>query len=384
MQPNSISSPKFKVSRFNPYREHLKTQIAHTSLLTLKPRASLPKIQKNTSQISQRSEIPLLKMQTMGSPLNQSFLLEMEKVYCVWHSETGIVGGEQKKHNQDAILVQNMKNYQLFIVCDGHGSSGHLVSNYVLNTLIQQIEQGMQRNQYMLQYNTQLHKTVIKGAFAKTSSLLEQSSLPIIRSGCTCNIVMLLQQNIVPADLGDFQQEFQKESVVYCANVGDSRAMMVSRGIRGGLIINQLSMDHRLDVVEEKNRIKQKGGTIAQLQHNGQSVGPYRVWLDEMQGSGLAMSRSFGDTQMQSVGVTSEPTIYEQKVRPQDLFMVIASDGIWEYMTNQQVAKLVYEKYEQQDQAAQYLVQQAQQQWKENDVVVDDISCIVVFFNQSL
>ncbi|CAK68236.1 unnamed protein product (macronuclear) [Paramecium tetraurelia] len=103
-----------------------------------------------------------------------------------------------------------------------------------------------------------------------------------------------------------------------------------------------------------------------------------------MQGSGLAMSRSFGDTQMQSVGVTSEPTIYESKVRQQDLFMVIASDGVWEYMTNQQVAKLVYEKYEQQDQAAQYLIQQAQQQWKENDVVVDDISCIVVFFNQSL
>lgn len=44
MQPNSITSPKFKVTRFNPHREHLKTQITHTSLLTLKPRPSLPKI----------------------------------------------------------------------------------------------------------------------------------------------------------------------------------------------------------------------------------------------------------------------------------------------------------------------------------------------------
>ena len=53
------------------------------------------------------------------------------------------------------------------------------------------------------------------------------------------------------------------------------------------------------------------------------------------------MSRSFGDRVAGSVGVSSEPEILEFEVTPQDKFIVIGSDGIFEFLSNEDVLKIV-------------------------------------------
>jgi len=66
-------------------------------------------------------------------------------------------------------------------------------------------------------------------------------------------------------------------------------------------------------------------------------MGPERVWLKEIEVPGLAMSRSFGDTVAASVGVIAIPEVTEWTFTKNDQFLIIASDGIWEFMDNQEV-----------------------------------------------
>ena len=64
---------------------------------------------------------------------------------------------------------------------------------------------------------------------------------------------------------------------------------------------------------------------------------------------GLAMSRSFGDQVAARVGVISEPgieniylEIEEFIYKKDDKFIILASDGIWEFISNIEVAKVFY------------------------------------------
>lgn len=65
-----------------------------------------------------------------------------------------------------------------------------------------------------------------------------------------------------------------------------------------------------------------------------------RVWLADIDVPGLAMSRSLGDDVAHSVGVTSVPEITEFDLLPNDKFIVWASDGVWEFMSNQEVVNV--------------------------------------------
>lgn len=49
------------------------------------------------------------------------------------------------------------------------------------------------------------------------------------------------------------------------------------------------------------------------------------------------MSRSLGDSIVHTVGGSSEPEITDYKLSPHDAFMIIASDGIWDVLDNNQV-----------------------------------------------
>lgn len=49
------------------------------------------------------------------------------------------------------------------------------------------------------------------------------------------------------------------------------------------------------------------------------------------------MTRSFGDQIAASVGILAEPEINEWKLTNEDKFMVLASDGVWEFIESEEV-----------------------------------------------
>jgi serine/threonine protein phosphatase PrpC len=56
---------------------------------------------------------------------------------------------------------------------------------------------------------------------------------------------------------------------------------------------------------------------------------------------GLAMSRSLGDKLAHSVGVSSLPEVKSYYIKPNDKYIVLGSDGVFEFLSNEEVAKIV-------------------------------------------
>jgi serine/threonine protein phosphatase PrpC len=78
------------------------------------------------------------------------------------------------------------------------------------------------------------------------------------------------------------------------------------------------------------------------------------------------MARSLGDYVAQSVGVIPDPEILVYEMTLEDRFVVIASDGVWEFLSNEQVAQLVLPFYlkGQAELAANQVVKEATKEWK--------------------
>ena len=113
-------------------------------------------------------------------------------------------------------------------------------------------------------------------------------------------------------------------------------------------------------------------------------MGPDRVWLRDDELPGLAMTRSFGDTIAHSVGVISEPEIKRYDFTGNEKFIIIASDGIWEYISSQECVDIVKEFYEKNLDAAgaiNAIMKEAFNRWKKFDEIIDDITAIIIFFD---
>lgn len=123
-------------------------------------------------------------------------------------------------------------------------------------------------------------------------------------------------------------------------------------------------------------------------------MGPFRVWFKFGIGPGLAMTRTFGDTLARKIGVISEPGIYEHllieiaryEINESFKTLVLASDGIWDQMTNDDVANFVFPYYERNDlqNVAQDLLNEAHKRWEEKKLNPDDITCIVIFLKEKV
>eukprot|EP00854_Cymbomonas_tetramitiformis_P014243 gene14243-16847_t len=175
-----------------------------------------------------------------------------------------------------------------------------------------------------------------------------------------------------------------KGSALTCGWVGDSRAVVGREGPDGNTQCIALSADHKPDQSQELHRIQSNNGRVDRLvDQEGRQVGPYRVWLRYAWIPGLAMSRSLGDTLAHRVGVSCDPDISKHELTEKDRFLILASDGVWEFISNEEAVGMV-SKASSPEEAAEQLVTAAHERWAaEEDGVVDDITVVVVNFNRS-
>ncbi len=91
------------------------------------------------------------------------------------------------------------------------------------------------------------------------------------------------------------------------------------------------------------------------------------------------------DSVAASVGVSSEPEITLTTLGNDDKFIVLASDGVWEFLSNEDVVSIVQPYYIKQDPtgACGALVTESLKKWQQNEEVVDDTTCIVVFLSNN-
>jgi len=126
---------------------------------------------------------------------------------------------------------------------------------------------------------------------------------------------------------------------LYVANSGDSRCIILS----GGQAI-ALSEDHKPDLDHERDRIQKAGGYIIDGRINGN----------------LNLSRAMGDLEYKKNAdlkpgeqlISVVPDIKKKTITAEDELIVIGCDGIWECLTNQQIAEFLKDKLQEGKSAA--------------------------------
>ena len=284
----------------------------------------------------------------------------------------GYSGPGIKKTNQDNFFIynnfNNNSNYIYLGVCDGHGLFGQDISGYLVNNLPQNMNNNVV-NKGIKNLSTEkisVLSKIFQETFIQTnSSLNEDERIDSSFSGSTCVSLLFTPTRIC------------------CINVGDSRCII---GKFNGYEWKSkpLSRDHKPSEPDEMNRIIKSGGRVESFRDNfGNFVGPERVWNKQGDGPGLAMSRSFGDEIGHKVGIVVDPEIMEHYFLKEDKFIILGSDGIWEFISNEEVVEIVKDYYLQNniEGAIDHLYNEASKRWIMDQEVIDDITIIVIFLN---
>jgi len=147
--------------------------------------------------------------------------------------------------------------------------------------------------------------------------------------------------------------------------------------------IFELSKDQKPELPEEKKRIYKMGGIVDQmLDSKGKRNGPFRVWAGTNNYPGLAMSRCIGDLKGKKCGLISEPEIIEYNLDERSKYMVIASDGVWEFIDNEDVMRMGIDFYVKDniEEFLEKIIKVSEFWWEKEDIIRDDITAVIVFF----
>ena len=298
------------------------------------------------------------------------------------------------KQNQDSYVhlenIFDLETFSIFAVFDGHGSNGHLVSQFIKrkaeeyftdpftyskkpqNTLTcEKILEKLKHNNYAIitRFNKLVHNE------------LESERFDINFSGSTCVIV------------------FHILSTLIISNCGDSRAIVVideiknknkttsqnSNIITSNYTAVRLSVDHKPELPIEKERIELSGGVVAQFQEDdGELDGPMRVWVKGEDYPGIATSRSIGDVVAKKIGVIYVPEIEVYEINTNVKYIVVASDGVWEFLSNSDVMDIINPFFVIGDVegACKEVVKKSSEKWEEEESGRDDITVVVSFIGK--
>ncbi|KAG5238733.1 PROTEIN PHOSPHATASE 2C 63-RELATED [Salix viminalis] len=263
----------------------------------------------------------------------------------MWHADLkqhasgdysiAVVQANSNLEDQSQVLTSSSATY--VGVYDGHG--GPEASRFVNKHLFP----------YMHKFATEhggLSADVIRKAFNATEEefchLVKRSlrMKPQIASAGSCCLVGAISND-----------------VLYVANLGDSRAVL-GRGVdedkKQTVVAERLSTDHNVAVEEVRKEVQA-------LHPDDSHIVVYTRGVWRIKGI-IQVSRSIGDVYLKKPEInrdpifqqfgnpiplrrpvmTPEPSILIRKLRPEDLFLIFASDGLWEQLTDEAAVEIVF------------------------------------------
>lgn len=287
-----------------------------------------------------------------------------------------------QKINQDrGIVVQNFarsdQQTALFGVFDGHGRRGECVADYVMHEIPNRLRNHPK-------YKSNLHQALVETYLSVDADMKQKADIEPFHSGSTACIAILQGSNLTVSNVGD------SRAVIGRRRKGEQGGGKAKYSLPGGPTVDlsrmrydsiSLTKDQNAKDPVEKRRVIKSGGFVAEPREPGL---PARIYLDkECTLVGLAMSRSLGDHNMKQIGVIANPVItHHMVVADQDEFLILASDGVWEFISSKEAVRIVgdcLDKGLTASEASIQLIRHAMKLWKkiEGDYR-DDITAIVV------
>ncbi|XP_010452615.1 PREDICTED: probable protein phosphatase 2C 68 [Camelina sativa] len=218
-------------------------------------------------------------------------------------------------------------------VYDGHG--GPEASRYISDHLFSHLMR-------ISREKSSISEETLRAAFSAT----EEGFLTLVRR--TCGLKPLIAAVGSCCLVGVIWK-----GTLLIANVGDSRAVLGSSNRSNKIVAEQLTSDHNAaleEVRQELRSLHPDDSHIVVLKHG--------VW--RIKGI-IQVSKSIGDAylkrpefsldpsfprfhlaeRLQRPVLSAEPSVYTRVLQTSDKFVIFASDGLWEHMTNQQAVDIV-------------------------------------------
>ncbi|XAR67294.1 Phosphoprotein phosphatase [Bertholletia excelsa] len=306
----------------------------------------------------------------------------------------------KKGTNQDAMIVwENFSCRSDTVFCgvfDGHGPYGHMVSRKVRDSLPILLSSQWKANSGNAENED-------RNVTRRTNSeeCMEEDwheSLEVEENEKLPEMYHPLKQSILKAfKLMDKELKFHPTIDCFCSgttavtlvkqgqdlilgNVGDSRAVLATRDTDNALTAVQLTVDLKPNLPREAARIQQCKGRVFALQDEPEVA---RVWLPNSDSPGLAMARAFGDFCLKDFGLISVPDVYYRHLTEKDEFIVLATDGVWDVLSNKEVVDIIASAPARAT-AARALTDCATRAWrlKYPTSKIDDCAVVCLFLNQ--
>lgn len=250
------------------------------------------------------------------------------KVKHGFHLVEGKSGHDMEDYIVAEYRYENNHELGLFAIFDGHLGDG--VPSYLKDNLFNNILREPN-------FWTDL-EAAIKHAYQSTNKFILDNATQLGPGGSTAVTAIVVDGK----DL-------------WIANVGDSRAVLCERGAA-----NQITVDHEPDV--ERQNIEERGGFVTLFPGD----------VPRVNGQ-LAVARAFGDQSLKA-HLSSEPDVRHVPIDSTIKFVILASDGLWKVIKNNEAVNLVKSIRDPQA-AAKRLTTEAVARKS-----TDDISCIVIQF----
>ena len=329
---------------------------------------------------------------------------------------------DPNKANQDAYSIAfnfgNQSTDAFLGVYDGHGRDGDKCAIFAKDSLPQMVERFIHRaKQRETKLFTARNGTNTVATNEKIELTKEQIQNACLKAHVECNRAMHKAHNLDDSLSGTTSISMyfhgRRNRITIC-NVGDSRAIIGQRlqptetnGTLSNLKAMPLSRDQTPYRRDERARIRATGARILSLDQieglepigpdddegdDGQGdleLGeeldeggdPPRVWSPHGEYPGTAFTRSLGDAIAEELGVFAEPEMLTREVTRDDQIIVLASDGVFEFLTNQSVIDICA-KFSDPLEACRAVVAESYELWLQYELRTDDITMICLFIDQ--
>ncbi|XP_022767832.1 probable protein phosphatase 2C 73 [Durio zibethinus] len=296
-------------------------------------------------------------------------------------------------------LIQNFmgeKNVFFCGVFDGHGPSGHKVARYVCDTLPFKLSSvikmshpnGCKENDVAVGAGKSYGKTDNSGIIKDTDK--KDSSHKEICSSWEASLIKAFKESDENLSLEESLDSYcsgttgvtivKQDEHLIISNLGDSRAILCTSDNENQLVPIQLTVDLKPSIPSEADRIRKCSGRVFAIDEEPNVP---RVWMPNQDCPGLAMARAFGDFCLKDHGLSSIPEVSYRRLTSKDEFVVLATDGVWDVLSNNEVIRIVA-SVKKQSMAAKVLVYYAVQAWRSKypGSKVDDCAVVCLFLKK--